>query len=88
MLHLRRPRHPLARAGVAVLAVAMIGVASLFALALAGVVAIVLLGRSLLLRGQRPVQAAQATPTPSDPRVIEGEYVVLKRHSERRLPSA
>ena len=81
-----RPRHPLARlllAIVAMLALAGIVAVGFFALvAFAFIGGIVALTRALA-RSHVAAAAPQARPTGDHPRIIEGEYVVVnsRRHA-------
>ena len=82
-----RPRHPLARlllAVVAVLALAGIVAVGFFALvAFAFIGGIVALTRALA-RSHAATAAPQGRPAADDPRIIEGEYVVV----DSRRPAA
>ena len=72
-----RPRHPLARALLACVAVALLALASVFVMIVAGSVLALWLGRRawLRLRGGAPRPAASAE-------VLEGEYRVVRSRSE------
>ena len=81
-----RPRHPLARlllALVAVVALAGIVAVGFFALiAFAFIGAIVALTRALARSHLAVAQGPQTRPAGDHPRVIEGEYVVLDSHRQ------
>jgi len=69
------PRNPLARVGLGVLGVALLGALSLLGLALAALVALGFAGRALWLRLAAPRPAAPA----NDPAVLEGEFTVINQ---------
>jgi hypothetical protein len=80
--HLSPPRHPLARAGLALLGLAILGLLSALGLALAAVVV-----GALALRATWRRLTAAPTQRTADPQVIEGEYrVVHPDKSQRYMP--
>ncbi|KGI77126.1 hypothetical protein [Oleiagrimonas soli] len=84
---LQRPRHPLARAALALLGLAVFGALLVFGLiALAVLVAvggILMLVRAWRGRHASNTGARGAAPN-ADPDVLEGEYVVI--HERRHVP--
>jgi hypothetical protein len=68
------PRHPLARAGLALVGLAILGLLSALGLAFAAVVIGVVALRALWRRLLLPAPPAR----PAEPRVIEGEYRVVR----------
>jgi hypothetical protein len=79
------PRHPLARAGLALLGLAILGLLSALGLAFALVVVALFTARALLRRLTRGTPAAAARP--AGPRVIEGEYHVVRPADRQHLAS-
>lgn len=83
--HLSPPRHPLARAGLALLGLAILGLLSALGLAFAAVVvglfAVRALWRRVTSSGLPPAAGA------GTPRVIEGEYHVVRAADRRHLAS-
>ncbi|MCK7595492.1 hypothetical protein [Pseudomarimonas salicorniae] len=75
-----RPRHPLARLFLACVAIALLALASVFVMIVAGSVLALWLGRRawLRLRGESPA----AAPRGASGEVLEGEYRVVRRSSE------
>jgi len=81
---MRRSRHPLARVLSLVLGLALLGLLLIFGLLAAG---ILLVGGSALLawrywtRGRHvaPTHATVDAPHDTQPKVLEGEFVVLRR---------
>ncbi|MEO5811202.1 MAG: hypothetical protein ABIU96_05475 [Rhodanobacter sp.] len=81
---LRRPRHPLARVLSLVVGLALLGLLLIFGLLAAG---ILLVGGSALLvwrywtrKRQIAAPSANVTASPdAQPKVLEGEFVVLRR---------
>lgn len=77
-LHFRTfapPRHPLARAGLALLGIAILGVLSAVGLAFAAVVVGVIGGRALWRRISGKTAPAAHRHAPQ---IIEGEYTVVR----------
>jgi hypothetical protein len=82
LFRLSPPRHPLARAGIALVGLAILGVLSALGLALAAVVVGVIAVRATWRR----LTAAPTAPAPG-PRVIEGEFHVVRPAERRHLVS-
>jgi hypothetical protein len=81
-LHMRRV-HPLARLLFAVIGAAMLGLLLIFG----AVALVVLLGVGLValaVNHWRHPHTAPTAPPPRDPRVLEGDYVVLDTPSQQR----
>jgi hypothetical protein len=79
------PRHPLARAGLALLGLAILGLLSALGLALA---AVVVGGLALRATWRRLTQSqAPAAARPSTPQVLEGEYRVVRPGERQRYVS-
>ena len=81
LFRLSPPRHPLARGALALLGLGILGLLSALGLALAAVVVAVIALRAAWRRLTLP----QPAPRASGPRVIEGEYHVVRPADARRL---
>jgi hypothetical protein len=77
------PRHPLARAGLALLGLAILGLLSALGLAFAAVVVGVLAIRALMRR----ITGHSGPARPVQPQVLEGEYRVVRPAEGQRYVS-
>jgi membrane protein implicated in regulation of membrane protease activity len=75
-----RPRHPLVRLFVAGLALALLAVASVFVMFIAGTVLALWVARRAWLRLSPGAGAQRATPRVND--ALDGEYRVVRPRSE------
>lgn len=82
--HLSPPRHPLARAGLALLGLAILGLLSALGLAFAALVVGLFAVRALW---RRMTGTAPQVARPVHPRVIEGEYHVVRAADRQHLAS-
>jgi hypothetical protein len=73
------PRHPLARAGLALLGLAILGLLSAIGLALA----VVVVGALAVRATWRRLTQAPAPRPPHAPQVIEGEFRVVRPGGDR-----
>lgn len=72
------PRHPLTRLALGCVALALLGLASMFALLMAAALLMVWLARRLWLRLRGP----QPAPREARGEVLEGEFKVVRPRSE------
>lgn len=79
LFRMGRPRHPLLRVALACVAVALLAVASVFVMIVAGSVLAIWLARRAWLRLKGGPQPAASPPRSG---VIEGEYRVVREQSE------
>jgi hypothetical protein len=77
------PRHPLARAGIALVGLAILGLLSVLGLAFAALVIGVVALRAVWRRMALPAQPVAR----SAPQVIEGEYRVVRASERQRFVS-
>ena len=82
--HLAPPRHPLARAGLALLGLAILGLLSALGLALAAVVVGLIAVRATWRRLNAPTAARPARS--AGPQVLEGQYHVVCSEAQRLAP--
>jgi len=78
------PRHPLARAGLALLGLAILGLLSALGLALAAVVVGVIAVRATWRKLSAPATAH--APRSAGPQVLEGQYHVVRSETQRLAP--
>lgn len=79
LFRMSRPRHPLARAACAVLAVGLLALASVFVMVVAGAVLTLWLARRAFLRLRGEAVRSEGSPAGD---VLEGEYRVVRARSE------
>lgn len=80
LFRMGRPRHPLLRLALGAVALAVLALASVFVMIMAGAILLGWLARRAYLRlsGARPTAAAPAQTAD----VLEGEYRVVRQRSE------